>query len=269
MLDVTANDISNVNTIGYKSARVTFQDSLTQMQRGAAGADHNTGGSNAAQVGLGVGLGSIDNLMSGGARPDDRQPARRRDPGRRLLPDRARASRPPASSPLDADSLHPRRQLLGLQRGLPDHRRPVSTSSATSRPAATSRPRPTSRSRSRTAPPASRSTRPAACPTSTRHAADPRHRLPPDARHVPERRPASSARGGNPWTPRPTRARRRQTRRARAAPAARPPARSRCPTWTSSQTFTNMITAQRGFQANSRVISTADEMLQDLVNLKR
>ena len=36
-----------------------------------------------------------------------------------------------------------------------------------------------------------------------------------------------------------------------------------------SQTFTNMITAQRGFQANSRVISTADEMLQELVNLKR
>ena len=30
-----------------------------------------------------------------------------------------------------------------------------------------------------------------------------------------------------------------------------------------------MITAQRGFQANSRVISTADEMLQELVNLKR
>ena len=33
--------------------------------------------------------------------------------------------------------------------------------------------------------------------------------------------------------------------------------------------FTNMITAQRGFQANSRVISTADEMLQTLVNLKQ
>ena len=30
-----------------------------------------------------------------------------------------------------------------------------------------------------------------------------------------------------------------------------------------------MITAQRGFQANSRVISTSDEMLQELVNLKR
>ena len=67
MLDVTANDIANVNTIGYKSARVTFQDSLTQMQRGAAGPTTANGGSNAAQVGLGVGLGSIDNLMTGGA----------------------------------------------------------------------------------------------------------------------------------------------------------------------------------------------------------
>ncbi len=33
--------------------------------------------------------------------------------------------------------------------------------------------------------------------------------------------------------------------------------------------FTQMIVAQRGFQANSRVISTSDEMLQELVNLKR
>ncbi|CAN5337820.1 hypothetical protein BH23ACT9_BH23ACT9_24240 [soil metagenome] len=33
--------------------------------------------------------------------------------------------------------------------------------------------------------------------------------------------------------------------------------------------FTNMISAQRGFRANSRVISASDEILQDLVNLKR
>lgn len=33
--------------------------------------------------------------------------------------------------------------------------------------------------------------------------------------------------------------------------------------------FTNMIVAQRGFQANSRIITTSDEMLQELVNLKR
>ncbi len=33
--------------------------------------------------------------------------------------------------------------------------------------------------------------------------------------------------------------------------------------------FTNMIIAQRGFQANSRIITTSDEMLQDLISLKR
>jgi len=33
--------------------------------------------------------------------------------------------------------------------------------------------------------------------------------------------------------------------------------------------FTNMILAQRGFQASSRVITTSDEMLQELVNIKR
>ncbi|HUV93949.1 MAG TPA: flagellar basal body rod C-terminal domain-containing protein, partial [Anaerolineae bacterium] len=33
--------------------------------------------------------------------------------------------------------------------------------------------------------------------------------------------------------------------------------------------FTDMIVAQRGFQANARVVSTSDEVLQELVNLKR
>jgi flagellar hook protein FlgE len=36
-----------------------------------------------------------------------------------------------------------------------------------------------------------------------------------------------------------------------------------------AQQFTNMIMAERGFQANSKVITTSDEILQDLVNLKR
>jgi flagellar hook protein FlgE len=67
MLDVTSNDIANVNTIGYKSARTTFADSLTQTQRGASSAGGGLGGSNAAQIGLGTQLGSIDNLMTAGA----------------------------------------------------------------------------------------------------------------------------------------------------------------------------------------------------------
>jgi len=36
-----------------------------------------------------------------------------------------------------------------------------------------------------------------------------------------------------------------------------------------SEEFTDMIVTQRGFQANSRLITTSDEMLQELVNLKR
>src|ERR671935_263805 len=46
MLDVTANDIANVNTVGYKSARTTFKDSLAQLQRGGAAPSATQGGAN-------------------------------------------------------------------------------------------------------------------------------------------------------------------------------------------------------------------------------
>lgn len=36
-----------------------------------------------------------------------------------------------------------------------------------------------------------------------------------------------------------------------------------------TEEFTEMIVAQRGFQANSRIITTSDEILQEVVNLKR
>jgi flagellar hook protein FlgE len=67
MLDVTSNDIANVNTLGYKAQRTTFKESLSQLQRGAAAPNGAQGGSNAIQIGLGVQLGSIDNNMSTGA----------------------------------------------------------------------------------------------------------------------------------------------------------------------------------------------------------
>jgi flagellar hook protein FlgE len=67
MLDVTANDIANVNTIGYKGSRTTFTDQLSQLQSGASAPGVGGGGRNAAQIGLGVQFGSIDNLMGGGA----------------------------------------------------------------------------------------------------------------------------------------------------------------------------------------------------------
>jgi flagellar hook protein FlgE len=67
MLDVTANDIANVNTLGFKANRVTFKDSLSQLQRGGAAQTAGQGGQNPAQIGLGVGLSSIDSVMGGGA----------------------------------------------------------------------------------------------------------------------------------------------------------------------------------------------------------
>lgn len=67
MLDVVSNDIANVNTVGYKGSRTSFKDSLTQLQQGATAPSGNQGGTNASQVGLGVQLGSIDNVMNSGA----------------------------------------------------------------------------------------------------------------------------------------------------------------------------------------------------------
>ena len=67
MMDVTANDIANVNTIGYKSARTSFRDTLNQFQGGASAPTSQLGGTNAISVGLGVQLSSVDNLMHSGA----------------------------------------------------------------------------------------------------------------------------------------------------------------------------------------------------------
>jgi flagellar hook protein FlgE len=66
MMDVTGNNIANVNTVGYKAGVVEFQDTLSQML-GAAGAPQNgQGGTNPAQVGLGVkGAGITANFAQG------------------------------------------------------------------------------------------------------------------------------------------------------------------------------------------------------------
>jgi len=67
MLDVTANNIANVNTVGFKAERVSFKDSLSQTLRGGGAPTANQGGTAAQQIGLGVQLGTIDNVMNGGA----------------------------------------------------------------------------------------------------------------------------------------------------------------------------------------------------------
>jgi len=67
MMDVTGNNIANVNTTGYKASQTTFQDTLSQLVRGAGGPTTGTGGTNPAQVGLGVRLAGIQSNFSQGA----------------------------------------------------------------------------------------------------------------------------------------------------------------------------------------------------------
>jgi flagellar hook protein FlgE len=56
MLDVTANNIANVNTTGFKASSTEFEDTLSQTLQGAGGATGTSGGTNGIQVGLGVAL---------------------------------------------------------------------------------------------------------------------------------------------------------------------------------------------------------------------
>ena len=67
MLNTTASNLANVDTIGYKAQRTTFVDQLSENLSAATGPNGFNGGSNAKQVGLGVSVGSIDNLMGTGS----------------------------------------------------------------------------------------------------------------------------------------------------------------------------------------------------------
>jgi flagellar hook protein FlgE len=67
MLDVTANNLANVDTTGYKAQRTNFVDELSQILQSASGPTTNVGGTNPLQVGLGAQVGSIDNIMSAGS----------------------------------------------------------------------------------------------------------------------------------------------------------------------------------------------------------
>ena len=66
-LDVIGNNISNVNTYGFKKGRVTFKDTMNQTVSGASAATADKGGTNAIQVGLGSSLASIDNIDTQGS----------------------------------------------------------------------------------------------------------------------------------------------------------------------------------------------------------
>ncbi len=66
-MDVIGNNISNVNTTGFKKGRVSFQDLLSQNIKGASRPNERIGGVNPQQVGLGVNVASIDTIHTQGA----------------------------------------------------------------------------------------------------------------------------------------------------------------------------------------------------------
>lgn len=66
-MDVIGNNISNVNTTGFKSSRVNFTDMLSQTLSGASSPQENVGGTNPKQIGLGSAVGAIDLLFTNGS----------------------------------------------------------------------------------------------------------------------------------------------------------------------------------------------------------
>jgi len=66
-LDVIGNNISNVNTYGFKKGRTVFKDLISQTTAGATAPTETRAGVNAKQIGLGSQLAAIDTIHSGGS----------------------------------------------------------------------------------------------------------------------------------------------------------------------------------------------------------
>lgn len=63
-MDVIGNNVSNVNTTGYKTSTVTFKDVYYQTKAGASSGDATSGGVNPTQIGYGSKLGTVNQLMT-------------------------------------------------------------------------------------------------------------------------------------------------------------------------------------------------------------
>jgi flagellar hook protein FlgE len=66
-MDVIGNNISNINTTGFKRGRVSFQDMLYQQMSAAARPTEDVGGVNPKEVGLGMAVASIDTIHTQGS----------------------------------------------------------------------------------------------------------------------------------------------------------------------------------------------------------
>ena len=65
-MDVIGNNVSNVNTTGFKRGRVNFQDMISQQLSGAARPTEELGGVNPKEVGLGMTIATIEQVFTQG-----------------------------------------------------------------------------------------------------------------------------------------------------------------------------------------------------------
>ena len=63
-MDVIGNNVSNVNTTGFKRGRVNFQDMISQQLSGAARPTEELGGVNPKEVGLGMTIATIEQVFT-------------------------------------------------------------------------------------------------------------------------------------------------------------------------------------------------------------
>jgi flagellar hook protein FlgE len=275
MLDTTANNLSNVDTIGYKSERTTFVDQLTQVIRGASGPTANNGGTNPLQVGLGVQLGSIDNIMTQGSAQSTGNPLDIQIQGEGFF--RVGAGAPPTvpttlqytrAGNFTTNTLG----YLTNQQGMyVIGKNAVATGAApniTYSPGATDS--------YINVPPGSTDIAAGQDGSITyvdQNPANATYQQRVTAGYVSlatfPNQSGLQRQGGSLWS---------QTSNSGAATVGTPGVNGLGTTISGelemsnvdmATEFTNMITAERGYQANSRVITTADEMLQTLVNMKQ
>ena len=259
-LDVTSNNLANVNTIGFKAARATFKDQLQQNISGGSASGATSGGQNARQVGLGVTIGSIDNLMNDGNVQTTGQPLDISISGEGFF--RVASSTPPAT-PSAAQTQYTRagnftKNDQGYVTTSDGHyvlNYPTAGNPNTGQYIQI----PTGASGVAVGADGTVSYAPAGGGNRVTAGIISLAKFPNEDGLVRQQ--------GNLWSTDP----------ASGAEIVGRPGGDYGPTVGGTlessnvdlaSEFTNMIVAQRAFQANSRVISTTDEMLQDLVNLK-
>lgn len=254
-LDVIGNNIANVNTTGFKASRVMFKDILSQTSAGATASTAEAGGSNAKQIGLGVSIGSIDTLHLPGSAMTTNNPTDLRIDGDGFFAVGLTATTEPANAFLtragdfhvdgtgnlvNSDGLF----VLNTEGGLINVPQGSTFSIGSDGTVAIKNADGEVATDNRIAVVVVRN------PEGLEKAGGNLYRVGQNA--MPEGTEISFAAGdGN----------------AQAGSIVAGQLEMSNVDLTGE--FTEMITAQRGFQANSRIITTSDEVLQEVVNLKR